>query len=114
MVMARIGAVTYGAERPYPGSRPFGRADSDQFFGRAAEATTLAEMWRANRLTIAWGPTASGKTSLLLAGLLPLVEGGRAEVLPPGRITYGSTFPVAALPEHNPFALALLQSWAPG
>jgi tetratricopeptide (TPR) repeat protein len=114
MVMARTDAVTYGAERPYPGSRPFGRADSDQFFGRAAEATTLAEMWRANRLTIAWGPTASGKTSLLLAGLLPLVEGGRAEVLPPGRITYGSTFPVAALPEHNPFALALLQSWAPG
>jgi tetratricopeptide (TPR) repeat protein len=102
------------AERPYPGSRPFLRADSELFFGRATEAAALAEAWRANRLTIAWGPTASGKTSLLLAGLLPLVEGGRAEVLPPGRISYGSTFPVAALPEHNPFALALLQSWAPG
>lgn len=106
--------MTRSTERPYPGSRPFLRTDSGQFFGRAAEAAALAEMWRANRLTIAWGPTASGKTSLLLAGLLPLVESARAEVLPPGRISCGSTFPVAALPEHNPFTLALLRSWAPG
>jgi tetratricopeptide (TPR) repeat protein len=105
--------MTKSAERPYPGSRPFLRTDSRLFFGRLAEAAALAEMWRASRLTIVWGPSASGKTSLLQSGLLPLVGRWRSEVLPPGRISYGATFPVAALPEHDPFTLALLRSWAP-
>jgi tetratricopeptide (TPR) repeat protein len=74
----------------------------------------LAELWRANSLTIVSGPTGSGKTSLLQAGLLPLVDGGRAEVLAQGRICYGSVFPAAGLPEHNPYALAVLGSWSPG
>ena len=112
-VVARTGAMTKSAERPYPGARPFLRTDSKLFFGRLAEAAALAEMWRANRLTIVWGSTASGKTSLLQAGLLPLVARWRSEVLPPGRVSYGATFPVAALPEHDPFTLALLRSWAP-
>jgi tetratricopeptide (TPR) repeat protein len=99
--------------RPYPGTRPFQRLDNDRFFGRRREANTVAELWRANSLTIASGPSGSGKTSLLQAGLLPLLEGGRAEVLPPGRLSYGSTFPAAALPEHNPYTVALLGSWSP-
>ena len=106
--------MTIGVGRPFPGTRPFLRADGERFFGRVAEAAELTEIWRANHLTIASGPTASGKTSLLQAGLIPLVEGGRTDVLPSGRISYGSTFPAAALPEHNPFTLALLQSWSPG
>ncbi|MDX6393112.1 MAG: hypothetical protein QOJ73_4175, partial [Streptosporangiaceae bacterium] len=68
--------------RPYPGTRPFQRLDNDRFFGRRREANTVAELWRANSLTIASGPSGSGKTSLLQAGLLPMLEGGRAEVLP--------------------------------
>jgi tetratricopeptide (TPR) repeat protein len=99
--------------RPYPGMRPFQRLDNDHFFGRRREANSLAKLWRANALTIATGPTGSGKTSLLQAGLLPLVDGGRAEVLPPGRVSHGSTFPAAALPEHNPYTIALLGSWSP-
>jgi tetratricopeptide (TPR) repeat protein len=100
--------------RPYPGTCPFRRLDNDRFFGRKREANTLAELWRTNSLTIAAGPTGSGKTSLLQAGLLPLVDGGRAEVLPAGRVSYGSTFPAAALPEHNPYTVGLLGSWSPG
>jgi tetratricopeptide (TPR) repeat protein len=38
---------------------------------------------------------------------------GRSELLPPGRLCYGETFPFAALPEHNSYALALLRSWSP-
>jgi tetratricopeptide (TPR) repeat protein len=101
------------AERPYPGTRPFQRTDSDRFFGRTAESATLAELWRANRLVIAVGPVGGGKTSLLHAGVLPLVE-GHADVLPPGRSSGGSTFPEAALPRHNRYTLALLRSWSPG
>jgi tetratricopeptide (TPR) repeat protein len=97
---------------PYPGTRPFQCTDSDWFFGRKDDAVTLADMWRANRLTVALGPVGSGKTSLLLAGAFPLVMDQRSDVLLPGRLSYGSTFPFAALPERNPYTVALLGSWS--
>ena len=106
--------MTRSVGRPYPGARPFGQGEFDRFFGRSADAEKLADLWHVNRLTLAIGPTASGKTSLLLAGVLPLVRKGPAEVLPPGRISYGSGYAVAALPDHNPYTLSLLRSWAPG
>lgn len=56
---------------------------------------------------------ASGKTSLLRAGVRPLVAAG-VDVLPPGRLSGHATFPSAALPPHNPYTLALLRSWCPG
>ncbi len=101
-------------ETPYPGTRPFRQADHRRFFGRAKEAAILADSWRINRLTFVVGQVASGKTSLLNAGVLPLIAGKRADVLPVGRLSYGSTFPFAALPEHNPYTLSLLRSWSPG
>lgn len=99
---------------PYLGPRPFQLTESGRFFGRKEDAATLAELWQANHLTIAHGPVGSGKTSLLHAGAFPLVTGKRWDVLPPGRLSYGSAFPFAALPEHNSFTLALLRSWSPG
>ena len=106
--------MTREADGPYPGARPFRQADQDRFFGRAAEAADLADLWQTNHLTMAVGPTASGKTSLLHAGVLPLVASAGIEVLPPGRICYGSTFPLAVFPEHNPYTAALLRSWSAG
>ncbi len=105
--------LTRTAGEPYPGSRPFQHAERDRFYGRAADAAALADLWQSNHLTFAVGPVACGKTSLLHAGVLPLVTGRRFEVLPPGRVSYGSTFPSAALPEHNPYTFALLRSWSP-
>jgi tetratricopeptide (TPR) repeat protein len=103
-----------GNDGPYPGRRPFWRADKDIFFGRADEACLLAEWWRTNRLTYAVAPAGRGKTSLLHAGVLPLVTGDTVKVLPVGHLSFGITFPLAALPEHNPYALALLRSWSSG
>ncbi len=60
------------------------------------------------------GPVASGKTSLLHAGVLPILTRHARACLPPGRVSYGATFPTAALPKHNPYTLALLRSWSPG
>jgi tetratricopeptide (TPR) repeat protein len=110
----RFGATKRGPDAPYPGFRPFRQADQDRFFGRGTEAKALAEFWQDNRLVLAAGPVASGKTSLLQAGVLPILALNRAHVLPPGRVSYGATFPSAALPEHNPYTLALLRSWSPG
>jgi Flp pilus assembly protein TadD len=110
----RQNAAKKHVNNPYPGPRPFQPAEQPLFFGRTAEAAVLADLWQGNRLSIAFGPPAAGKTSLLHAGAIPLVRGKPFTVLPPGRITDQATFPVAALPDHNPYTLALLRTWAPG
>lgn len=110
----RTGAMTEAVGGPYPGPRPFQKADCNRFFGRAADARNLAGLWQENRLTVALGSAASGKTSLLHAGVLPLMLGRHLDVLAPGQITSGSTAHFAALPKHNPYTLALLRSWSPG
>jgi tetratricopeptide (TPR) repeat protein len=99
---------------PYPGTRQFGRPDEHRFFGRAAESVELAELWQFNRLTVIHGPSGIGKSSLLDAGIVPLVAGRNANVLPIGRASFGAVYPSAALPRHNPYSLAILRSWSPG
>jgi len=99
---------------PYPGTRAFAAAESHRFFGRANEAARLAGLWQTNRLTIVHGIAGSGKSSLLQAGVLPLLRDARAEVLPLGPLARDSGFPVAALPQHNPFTMAVLRTWSPG
>jgi tetratricopeptide (TPR) repeat protein len=105
--------MSKSADNPYPGSRAFLLADQDHFHGRDAEAAAIIDLWKANRLTVVTGPVASGKTSLLHAGVYPLMLGTPSDPLPAGRVSDGMTFPFAALPEHNPYTLALLRSWAP-
>jgi tetratricopeptide (TPR) repeat protein len=97
--------------QPYPGARPFLRSDAGRFFGRSADAAVVTEWWRNNRLTYLAGPAGRGKTSLLNAGVLPLLIGERAHVLPVGSLSRGAAFPSAGLPAHNPYTLALLRSW---
>jgi tetratricopeptide (TPR) repeat protein len=106
--------MTKNAGKPYPGARPFGLRDRELFFGRGAEAAILAEWWQNNALTVAVGTAGSGKTSLLQAGVLPLLADQKAHVLPVGSLSSGATFPFAALPAHNPYTLALLRSWSSG
>jgi len=100
--------------RPYPGPKPFRQADQTRFFGRADDVARLARLWQINRLTFVVGNAGRGKTSLLDAGILPALTRDTVTVLPVGRLSYGATFPFAALPPHNPYTLALLRSWSPG
>ena len=59
--------------RPYPGLRAFLTAESDRFFGRDAEIEALAErlIVRSERFLAVIGPSGSGKSSLVYAGLIP-------------------------------------------
>lgn len=98
------------ADGPYVGLRPFRRDDSAKFFGRLRESHEVSDLWQANRLTILYGPSGVGKTSLLQAGVLPLLDPTKADILPIGRVSHGSAFPTAALSEHNPHVFALLSS----
>ena len=98
----------------YPGDRPFERADSGRFFGRAAEAALVGELWLNHPLTFLSGLAGVGKTSLLAAGVMPLVNDNRSLLLPIGGFSGDSGYPIAGLRRHNPYTLALLRSWSPG
>jgi tetratricopeptide (TPR) repeat protein len=108
------GAMTEFTNSPYPGTRPFGKKDSTFFFGRQSEIEAVKDTWRVNRLTVLDGGAAVGKTSLLQAGVIPLAETSRDEVLAPGQVSHEAAFPEAALPGSNPYTFALLRSWRPG
>ena len=98
---------------PYVGRRAFTADDHDVFFGRDQEIQALRALWRSSPLVVLHGPAGSGKTSLLQAGLAPLLaEDG--EVLPLGRPLGASSFPEPLLADHNPYSLAVLASWSPG
>lgn len=115
-VVTRTGTKSRSAERPYPGARPFESTDKHRFFGRVSDSSAVTRLWRDNRLTILHGRAGTGKTSLLRAGVLPMLRSGSAEALPLGSMSGAigtGTFPLAALGEHNPYTLALLRSWSP-
>ena len=59
------------AENPWPGLMPFTEATQAFFHGREAEAAELLRRVRRERLTILFGQSGLGKTSLLCAGLFP-------------------------------------------
>jgi tetratricopeptide (TPR) repeat protein len=100
-------------DNPYPGSRAFRQADHGLYRGREADTDAVVDLWMLNRLTMLTGPVASGKTSLLLAGVYPLMPVKRTSILPAGDLFHGMTFPFAALPDPNPLTFALLRSWSP-
>lgn len=56
---------------PYPGLVPFSSADSDVYVGREDEVSALRRLVRPGRVVAVLGPSGSGKSSLLRAGLLP-------------------------------------------
>ena len=83
----------HSAERPYPGLRPFEPWEGDIFFGREAHTDRLLEILHDRHFLTVIGPSGSGKSSLVRAGLLP--------VLPLGAIGTGSDWRVAILRPGN-------------
>ncbi|UXY32393.1 hypothetical protein N8I87_41835 [Streptomyces sp. HUAS TT20] len=59
------------AEPPYRGLARFEPADAALFFGRDELTDRLLELTRSRRFTAVFGPSGSGKSSLLRAGLIP-------------------------------------------
>ncbi|WP_345567315.1 hypothetical protein [Nonomuraea rosea] len=62
-------------EPPYLGLAAFGREDADRFFGREELVGELAARLERRRLVAVFGASGAGKSSLLRAGLIPLLLG---------------------------------------
>ena len=71
---------------PYKGLRPFAEADADDFFGRDEVAHAIRDALAVRRLVAVVGPSGSGKSSVVNAGLVPLLreEGARIATMVPG------------------------------
>jgi formylglycine-generating enzyme required for sulfatase activity len=66
----------------YPGSVPFEKKQKDLFFGRESDSKALYKFINVNKLTVLYGKSGLGKTSLLNAGLYPLLEAEGYMVVP--------------------------------
>ncbi|MER6947190.1 hypothetical protein ABT294_24455 [Nonomuraea sp. NPDC000554] len=95
---------------PYVGLRPYNRDESELFRGRDDEAREIATLWQAVGLTVLYGASGVGKTSLLNAGVLPRLDPGRVDLLPIARIAPRMRVPTG---RGNPYVMALLTAWAP-
>ncbi len=108
---------------PYPGMVPFAEADSARFFGREGETAELVERLRLHPFLAVIGPSGSGKSSLVFAGLVPALR--RSGLFGPGSwltvsLRPGET-PLAALagalkgdPAAGPETIAALLAAQPG
>jgi hypothetical protein len=61
---------------------PFGEADSDRFYGRESEVEELVQRLRVHPFLTVIGPSGSGKSSLVFAGLVPALR--RSTLFGPG------------------------------
>jgi hypothetical protein len=61
-------------ENPWPGLDSFGEDDSAYFHGRDKETADLLRLVKRELLTVLFGRSGLGKTSLLSAGLFPLLR----------------------------------------
>jgi WD40 repeat protein/class 3 adenylate cyclase len=61
---------------PYKGLRAFEEADADDFFGREALTQILVERLSSTRFLAVVGPSGSGKSSVVRAGLVPALRRG--------------------------------------
>ena len=70
---------------PYKGLRPFTEADANDFFGREAFVQRLLARWRdpsgaaQSRFLAVVGPSGSGKSSAVRAGLVPALRAGAVD-----------------------------------
>ena len=69
------------AERaPYPGLQPFGPQDADEFFGREDDIGAVVQRVAPGKVVVIAGPSGSGKSSLLLAGVLPQLAASQRSI----------------------------------
>ncbi len=88
VALAARGQARGAVERePYPGLAQLTAADASRFFGRGREVTAALAILQRTPVLAVVGPSGSGKSSLVLAGVAPsrASSGGEVLVVRPGR-----------------------------
>lgn len=99
------------AGNPYKGLHPFTPDDSADFFGRDPEISAVLDRLDQVHLVVVVGPSGSGKSSLVLAGVVPrLRDRGRSPVIltPHDRLHPGDVVVI------DQFEEAFQPGWTPG
>ncbi|WP_328491705.1 XRE family transcriptional regulator [Streptomyces sp. NBC_00414] len=78
------GSRPLAASAPYVGLAAFQQADADAFFGREKLTGRLVGHLAEKRMLVLFGPSGSGKSSVLRAGLLPRFPGRPVLLMTPG------------------------------
>ena len=73
---AAVVAASVEVPNPYKGLRAFLEADAEDFFGRDALVEELLAMLDTRRLVAVVGPSGSGKSSVVRAGVVPALHRG--------------------------------------
>src|SRR5262245_18959066 len=73
------GTNKLSAQNPWPGLQAYSEEDRQFFFGRDVEIDQLLWLVQRNVLTIVFGPSGTGKPSLVQAGLIPKLRSGGLE-----------------------------------
>jgi hypothetical protein len=84
---------------PYPGMVPFRSEDARFFYGREAEIGDMLRRLRHGRYLLVIGPSGSGKSSLVMAGLLPALARQQPDTWHVVTLRPGAT-PTAELTRH--------------
>ena len=81
-----LSTTVSAAVNPYKGLRAFSEADAADFFGRDDVAIALLQTLNARGFVVVVGPSGSGKSSLVHAGLVPRLrnDGFRVATMVPG------------------------------
>jgi len=103
-----VAADVRARRSPYQGLVPYAEGDAEWFFGRDDWSEVLADNFRAYRVTVLYGVSGVGKSSLLRAGLIRrlgdearenVADLGYPRLLPVGFSAWSLDAPVAALKE---------------
>jgi tetratricopeptide (TPR) repeat protein len=97
---------------PFVGPRPFKREDASLFFGRTDEADELLSLVIAEREVLLYAQSGAGKTSLLNAGLRPLLEKEGFDVLPVARVRYQSSKEIETEQIANVYVFNVVTGWS--
>lgn len=94
-------------DSPYKGLSPFGPRDSDVFFGRSAVTQRIRAAVAERGVAVIVGSSGSGKSSVISAGLVPILLGQRSEGSTPPAGS-GQAQPITRVvvmrPGHDPVA----------
>jgi len=74
--LRRLRPTSVAQDAPYRGLLTFQEANANEFFGRDALIASLLEKTKQTAFLAVLGPSGSGKSSVVRAGLIPMLKGG--------------------------------------